>query len=470
MKTIQKLVLLSSVFLSSWSLPLLAEKTDHISQYGVTWTFDKAYPVGQFCTGDYWVVGPVNVIGISTDLHANGFTPKSGEDGSMVNPGTDGHQGYDNRIFASYDEKLNAALIGGNPISPQNPLQLTVNSSLVSMVSWLFHSHTDTEPGCPQFLTIAKALDAPRSATRTGAVLTVLSQAPPEGSFRPPYCGTDKTVKFNVKQLDFSKLKNLEPVTETPDPLELVKQMERPWIDHVNQWLGAEVHPTENMPNYGREIAKITSSAALILQLDFSKLPGNPTKDKLVIELVQFGIDCTGIADNGGGWPHDGGHSYGRKLPILFAGTLLNDAHMKEAGHWTTHFQEDEQTFYVTQKEVDMTNSPQWAPDKRGGAPEPYTKEDIGMPEWGILHLTYPTGDNRGRGASYRNLNSLVYPAMILAARSMGLEEAWNHKALFDYTDRWMELTHGIDGGNGAGDSPAFYINMWDKYGNKKKP
>ena len=163
-----------------------AEVADHISQYGITWTFDKAYPIGQFCTGDYWVVGPVNVIQITTDLHAQGFTPKPGEDGSMVNPGTDTHQGYDNRVVGSYDENLNAGLVGGSPISPQNPLQLSVNSSLVSMVSWLFNSQTDTEPGAPKFLVIPKAVIAPRSATRVGAVLTVLPKAPPEGSFRPP--------------------------------------------------------------------------------------------------------------------------------------------------------------------------------------------------------------------------------------------------------------------------------------------
>ena len=65
---------------------------------------------------------------------------------------------------------------------------------------------------------------------------------------------------------------------------------------------------------------------------------------------------------------------------------MLNDPHMKEVGQWKTHFQEDEQTFYVSQREVDITNSPQWSPDKRGGIIAPYTKEDIGMPDWGIRH------------------------------------------------------------------------------------
>lgn len=453
------LCIIAFSFLSLGQAP--AEEANHISQYGITWTFDKAYPIGQFCTGDYWVRGPVTVIKITTDLHAPGFAPQPGEDGSMVNPGTDNKQGYDNRL-ASYDAKLNAALIGGKPISANNPLVLKVNSSLVSMVSWLYKSEQDTEPGTPKFNGGTKA---PRPVTRAGAVLTVLPSAPVAGSFRPPYAGNDKTVKFNVKGLDLSKLKNLAPVAATPNPESLAKQMERPWLDHVNEYLGAMVHPSENMPNYGREIAQILSQVALLLHVDFSKLPGNPAKDKLLAQFVQFGIDCTGIADNGGGWPANGGHHLGRKWPILFAGVMLNDSHMKDVGHWKTRFQEDEQTFYVTQAEVDITHSPQWKPDKRGGAPEPYTKENIGLPEWGIGHAVQPTADNREWRATYRGINTPIYPGFVLAARLMGQEEAWNHQALFDYTDRWMKMSGGAAIPNTTEATPIFVANMWKAYG-----
>ena len=428
-----------------------------ITQYGITWGFDKDYPSGQFCTGDYWVVGPVQVIGITTDLHASGFTPKAGEDGSMVNPGTDSKQGYDNRL-PSYEASLNAALINGQPISPNNPLPLQVNSSLVSMVSWLFHSFTDAEPGTPKFNPADKA---PRPCTRTGAVLTVLSAVPPKGSFRPPYVGTDKTLRFSADKLDFSKLKNFPPVAATPSPATLEKAMERPWIDHVYEYLGSMVHPSENMPDYGQQMAWIMESSALLLHMDFSQLPGHPTKNKLLISLVQYGIDLTGIADNGGGWPNNGGHLTGRKLPILFAGIILNDPHMKEVGKWKTRFHEDEQTFYVSQAEVDMTHSPEWRPDKRIGVPAPYETADIGMPEWGICHSDAPRMDNRTWNTVYRDINGAVNPGYVLAARIMDQEEAWNHKALFDYTDRSMKLTGGRDG---VIDAPVFVINMWNMF------
>ena len=178
-----------------------------------------------------------------------------------------------------------------------------------------------------------------------------------------------------------TQLCNLAPVADTPDPAVLAEKMARPWIDHVHEFAGAMLHPSENMPNYGREMARILAEAGLLTNVDVSKLPGSPKKDDLVIRLVQFGIDCTGIADVGGGWPENGGHGLGRKFPILFAGVLLSDEHMLTVGQWKTRFQDDEQTFYVTQESVDITHSDKWSPDSRAADKEPYEAKDIGLPE-----------------------------------------------------------------------------------------
>lgn len=372
----------------------------------------------------------------------------------MLNPGTGDKQGYDNRL-SSYVESLNAALPGGKPVSSQNPLALPANSSLVSMVSWLFRSPDDTEPGAPKFNGHTKA---PRPVTRSGAILTVLPAAPPDGSFRPPYTGTDKTVKYRLADLDRSKLKNLPAGPEAPDPQALARNFQRPWIDHVYEFLGAMVHPSENMPNYGREIAGQINDAILALNLDFSQLPGSPGKDPLLIPIVQLGIDLAGIADSGGGWPANGGHHQGRKLPILFAGVLLNDDHMKNVGKWETRFQDDEQTFIVSQADVEISNGPNWAPDKRGGEPQPYTSADIGMPEWGIRHADKPEADNKLWTTVYRGINNASIVAVVLNARTMGLEEAWNHPALFAYADR---ITKGENLNDGTNSPSAFVMAMW---------
>ena len=42
-----------------------AERARTITQYGITWTFDKPHTVGKFVTGDYWVLGPVTVVSVS---------------------------------------------------------------------------------------------------------------------------------------------------------------------------------------------------------------------------------------------------------------------------------------------------------------------------------------------------------------------------------------------------------------------
>lgn len=437
------------------SAPGLGAATS-LTQNGITWRFAEDRAAGTFCNGEFWVKGPVTVIGISNVLHAPGFTPKPGQDGSMVNPGTTAKQGYD-ATLESYDSALNAGLPHGQPVSTSNPLMLEPGQSLISMVSWLYRSADDTEPGCPRFNGGTKA---PRPATRSAAILTCLAEAPAEGSFRPAYCGTDKRIKYRQSDLKLDRLKNLAPVAPLPEVAKVERSMSRTWIDHAHEYLGAMIHPSEHMPDYGRDMTHRMNEAALLLLLDFNALPGKPKKDKILINLVQYGIDQAGIADNGGGWPANGGHNMGRKWPILFAGIMLDDARLKAVGQWKTRFQEDEQTFYVSEKEVAMTHGPQWKPDPR--APKlAYEQEHLGLPEWGIRHAERPQADNRDLGATYRSINGAVYPGFVLAALLLGQQQAWNHDALFDYTARYMDL---VRERSVPPDVPPFVVNMWNAY------
>jgi len=432
-----------------------------ISQYGITWIFEEEPQHGQFVNGDHWVLGPVKIIGITNDLHAEGFTPSEHQDGSMVNPGTDNRQGYDGTLD-SYDPSLNVNFNNNGKISINNPLTLNTNESLVSTVSWLYNSETDREPGCPNF---NAGTNTPRPVLRSAAILTCLSETPPEGSFRPPYCGNDKTTQSTrtTNNLQTQLLSNLSPanIADIPNISEMERTFQRVWLDHVNESFGSYLHPSENMPDYGREMAKGIGDLALLLQLDFSNLPGSPSKDVLLHQFIQLGIDFAGIADNGGSWPPNGGFQMGRKFPILFAGMLLGDQHMMEVGNWTTLFQEDAQTFYVTQTEIDITNSSAWNPDTRITNPLPYSELELGLPEWGIRHATQPTRDALNWDAPYRHINGVANSGFVLATHIMGLTEAWNHPALFDYMDRWWELT---DGAADAQQTTLFTKNMWQAY------
>src|SRR3954463_3668709 len=57
-------LLLLSVKFSIGQVPKSVERKE-VSQYGITWTFDKPAKTGQFITGDWWVVGPVTIVNIT---------------------------------------------------------------------------------------------------------------------------------------------------------------------------------------------------------------------------------------------------------------------------------------------------------------------------------------------------------------------------------------------------------------------
>ena len=430
-----------------------------VSQFGITWTFDKDYVVGQFANGDYWVVGPVTITRISpASVDVDGRIIN----GSMVNPSPRlvYTQGYDSAMFGQYahygeyDASLNAARPNGRDLSAGNSLVVNPHSSLVSTIS------TEQADG--------------RNQLKTAAILTVLDAAAPEGAFRPPYCGSDKTVKSNVSQLDYSLLASLTPVPGAPSLSTVERYFERPWLDHIPLWMADAQHPVENMPSYGREIATQVGIGALMLHLNFS----NERKERLLVRYVQLGIDLFGIIQDGGegNWIGMGGIANGRKYPILFAALMLDAPDMKKIGEKSgdylyssghgpgnkppdyIHFGEDDQTFYVTQADVDVTHSPQWNPDKRDTQMIPYESEDIGLAEWGITHATDPSTSNKFWETAYRQVSGPCWGGYTLAAHIMGMKDLWNHDAFFDYVDRYMREATDYRQTN------AFVERMWDTY------
>ncbi|MEM7235126.1 MAG: hypothetical protein AAF517_23310 [Planctomycetota bacterium] len=395
-----------------------------ITQHGVTWEFDGEYPAGRFANGDYWVVGPVTIVRIDPPSVSGSRI----QNGSQINPvGGTSSQGFDNAMDrVSYDEDLNVAV----DLSASSPLVVEPGSSLLSTRSY------DEEAVLPQ-------LDGMQ-------ILTVLAEEPPDDAFRPAYCGSDKSIRFRASDLDTAVLLSLPRVSSTPEMSVVERYFERPWMDHLKGWSARYSFPNDNMPDYGREMSHRVSVAALILNMDFT----DDEKSTLLISFVQLGIDLYGIVENGGqvNWKNDGGHSAGRKWPILFAGIVLNDPDMLAIGSDTeTLFGEDGQTFYVAMEDGEIN-------DGHGG----YTADDVGMAEWGITHSTRPHNDNKSWGTSYRQCCTAVsWSGWVLAARMMDALELWNHDALFDYQDRYMETEEG-PGYPRASDS--FLEESWDTY------
>lgn len=385
-----------------------------ISQWGITWTFAQPVRAGQFVNGDWFVIGPVSIVDMQPPVTVlNGRTLH----GAMVDPDPSTMtQGYDSDVYAGYYTAYDPARNKALNVSPQTPLVLGAGHSLVKAIS-----NTDT--------TLVPRL-------RTAAVLTCLSAVPRFGSFRPPYAGTDHTVRFALDQVDWTRLLSLAPAAGAPSLANEIPKFQRMWLDQAPLWAGRMMHPLENMPDYGRDLAARYAQGALLCHTNLPLAQKQP----LAISLIQIGIDTYGVLQSGGRWPGNGGHGSGRKLMILFAGALLRDPGMLGIGSYvsqrlangatSSYFGEDCQTFVVQQTAPGVINF------GYGG----YTAADIGLPEWGFAHVDAPDRDAKAwDGSPYRGCcTANAWCGDVLCARMMGLMGAWNHQVLFDYTDRFM--------------------------------
>ena len=399
--------------------PAANELTLSVSQWGIEWTFAEQEHVGQFANGDWWVVGPIEITEITpTSTVVDGRTIN----GSMMNPAPDGNQGYDSTLYGQFgtshwDADLNVAM----GISSGNPLQLQSGCSVISTISQM-------EP----------ASNGSKSQLQTAAVLTILDQQPPDGAFRPAYSGNEKPILHREADIDWSTITTLNAPTGTPSMSATAAKFERVWLDHCPGWLSRFMHPVENMRDYARDFTADIGTAALLVNLDYPL----SVKHDLAIRLIQLGIDNWGNVVSGCIWAGDGGHTSGRKFPVLFAGTLLDDVPMLGVG--TSHpssyvgpgheqnrsvFGEDSQTFYVSQSSPGVYN---WGHGD-------YGPQHLGLAEWGISHSHAPSRDNVSwTHDPYRRCctaNSWV--GQSLALRIMNLQGLWNHPAFFDYIDRY---------------------------------
>jgi hypothetical protein len=415
-----------------------------VTKNDITWTFDTNYQVGQFITGDYYVIDPGGGVSIT------GITPVSEDvegriaNGSMINPDPDIYnessgaydveaQGYDNAMWIGdhhYYSDLNVAY----GVNGGNPLVVTAGDSLISTKS------VGTPNNRPQI--------------QSAEILTVLSEAPPSGSFRPAYVCTDKTLyNWDAVQANLNKLANLSSsgISGIPSVETAEAWFERPWLEHISGHFGAYIHPVDNMPEFGGDVSDMVGEAALWLNMD------NESKENVLIGFIQYGIDLYHIVDNGeveGGriinFKNNGGHAAGRKFPILFAGVMLSNQDMiDKVTDGITDFAEDMQTFYVTQDTVDYESYSEDMCGMEGGeACGRYTESMIGMPDWGITHGSLQDRDTALWNTRYRRPeNGAHWGGWILAAIAMNLITDWGHDVIFDYFDRYIQYEDTYESG-----------------------
>lgn len=398
------LVLLST----SW----FASGATQVSYYNdlIVFQFGGDYTVGKFANGDYWVHNNGGNVIITKITPESAVVSGRTINGTMLNPENSTVQGYDSE---SRDMTYSAAL--------------NVDPGILG-------SSLTVAPGSSLIKSISMESDAGRPIIQDAVVLTVLASSPPANAFRPPYTGADKSIIATTDDINLNALGRFQRLGGEPDIISYASKFERVWLEHDTQYTQRDIHPKNNMPAYGRDIADMSGKGLVLLQLDYP----NNEKMPLLIGMLQYGIDIYGVARTGASWKNNGGHNLGRKMPLLLAGKVFNNADMLKYADAAQNFifQDDHQHFYVSQTEVDMTASSAWDPDDRNEI-APYTSADIGMPEWGIRHFDKPHLDNRAWSATYRNVNGFAQSYHVFAARLMGVMDDWNWTPTFDYIDRW---------------------------------
>ena len=401
--------------LFSLAVTAFAEQAQQVSQYGITWKFDKPCTVGKFVTGDWWVIGPVTVVSVDPKPEPAPKDAKTGEvksrygttamvddermrNGSMIVLKEDEKQGYDSRL-KNYNPDL----------SVKFPCPLVVNRSLISTIS-------NTSFPVPVFLSTPPASymkGTDSMALKTAAVLTCLDKA-------PPYGGTEKPI-YLTKNIQWNLLPNLTPVKNVP-PWDLFERFfQRPWLEHIDHWVNQFTGPNENQVNYGREVARINATASLMLMLNVPQ----ERKQKLMQGLVQYGIDLYGMARCGRHWRAETAPWNGRKWPILFAGLMLGDKEMQALpGNGKTVFLEDANSYYGKGwfGDAALYQMCFWS-----GARFPHEEKDPS---------TWDAAD--GHNEMYRGTTAGAQVCTALPVLLMKAKALWNHDAFFDLCDRWM--------------------------------
>jgi len=404
---------------------------ESVSQYGITWTFDKPARVGQFVNGDWYVVGPVTIAALDPRPLYGSEIPKNQLDhmdkerpeaqrvrnGFMLNPPAAMKVAYDSGVRNWFDPSLLRRL----------PVAMKPGDSLVATISM------------PKNLVLHAPLrnkiqrgEGDSSPIRTAAVLTCVAEPQPPDAFRPAFC--DRTARvYLARNLKRELLPNAAPTPSVPKTLDLfIRFTQRPWVGTC--FFGFE-EPVENMPQYGMEYGRVAGTCALLLCTAFPP----EQKEPLLVNYVQVGIDLGGMIRAGHpGWSGWGGHGSGRKLPIVFAGLLLGDDELANINQSfpKASFGEDEQTAYGdcwTGAKVVFTGHS--GIDAATGVGRSRGND------WGPYEHTPPSQWKAGQNTSEayrRTCTGGGWVAEALALRLLHAEKAWGHDAFFDYMDRWM--------------------------------
>jgi len=459
-----------------------------VSQYGITWTFDKTYPCGQFANSDWWVAPNAGDSAVTITAMSPSFS--GGHNGAEINPTGNfdvpsDSQGYDVNL-----DGYNAAR------DPALPLLAHAGDSIIKTVA--------QTNGCGLE---GSGVWQHAPCLNTAAVLTVEPDAADRSThFRPAYAGTDKR-DFTTTQLQTNLLPSLATVSGTPGISSFARRYQRVQIDDWSGFTGRYFHAAynyafsdaeatttplrDNVSAYGAQIGDDAGDAALLLETNSSLTSKMP----LLINYVQAGIDYYGMVESGTSWGgNSGGHFSGRKLPTVFAATLLNDTAMKASiaaqspNIESAYGGEDTQTYYSPVTGRALWGRQTGSQSCEAGTYDATLSSGGTSNQGGAYDCADPDGyidgglndASNGNGFYQACCTQGPFKGEALAALLLpGGKAVWDHNAFFDEEDRWVNFgywmlpddrtparygsLHNTDA-DGGGYHTTFADNMWTTY------
>lgn len=397
----------------------MASTSSITSNEGITWEFASNVNFGQYCTGDYWVVGPVLISSVSpsSEYRADG-TQKNGS--MFASQITNEFQGFDG--LATFHIPFLSSLNAENYIGETTPIALSPGDRLISV------SCADSYP-----------------PIKLASVLTCVSAIVEEANpLRPGYTDSSKdyisTSSFSGTIWN-SLLLGIDLTSyltkSFPTSAAVLSSVSSFWFDAYEGVNARIMRPGNSMETEDTDIAAIIGNVALFLNVYDASL----NKFEILSHLVQKGIDnYSNLVNLGRRWAYLGPEGASKKFSILFAGYILNDADMLAVGtDYATvlggpnAFPEDNQTFVVASGASGINY----------GYGD-YAASDIGLPEWGLSHWELPEYDNvEWVDTTLYGQDSRRFFAMknwigyLFTTKILGLQELWNHPVLFDYFNRY---------------------------------
>ncbi|WKZ56910.1 MAG: hypothetical protein QY326_09265 [Bdellovibrionota bacterium] len=402
-------------------------KQGEVSQWGITFVFDRPYRTGTFANGDYWVApdAPGESVTIVEILPAAQSGPSYGwVNGWEVNPSRSLHPGQQ-----AFDYRAN---LYNQSLMPTLPYSAEAGDSIIKAIS-------DTSFDC--------SFPVSNQCLSIAAVLTVLDAVPPQRGaiyFRPPYVRGDKSL-VSINDIRWELLPSLPPPSGVAIPTlqSLIDQIAPVNTDHgFAHDARARAKPS---PWYGANIS--TRNMEIMLRLFLN----DPIEEKkqLLVHFVNYGLDLFAMLEDGHGWNAAGGHGHGRAAPIAFAGTMLQRQDIIEAlanaPSWK--FGETDATYIspITGMALYGENS--------GGCTELNYWQSINSPtSYNVCRDPYPATSSgapggtidggRIPGAYYQSCcTSGQWQATFTGLELMpALKQTWNPPAFLQYVKRFLQV------------------------------